>query len=389
MATLKECILKLAPTDGHVHITLVGGQAAPVYHGIVATNPDIVEVIYSEQSAPVFEQIKKEVHVHIKDSAPLSPTNPDKIVKRAEMLAEKYKNSNKITLNISGGPKSWSHLFGMVFQNKENAAVVYMDQNNILWNYKTMTAKRDFAFDMRTQFRLYGNPLEKYKQFSLYTEEDYKVCKEIETLRKMFPNEFNSLFIITDNATKNKVSANKGTHTHGESYVEWDKSERQTLGTTTAHIFLKSKKYEKEITLTSPHAYYMLFDAGWFEYKVAEIFSRWDKAKEIVLNCSFPAKNNVDKNEVDIIINAGTKIIFVECKTQISKITDIDKFRSVVKGYGGMGSKGIFVTDAVKTVHAKEKCQQNGLIDIDLSDGFNETDFYKLLDKELGQLNTK
>lgn len=38
-----------------VHITLVGGQPAPVYHGIVATKPDKVVFIYSDDSQEVLE----------------------------------------------------------------------------------------------------------------------------------------------------------------------------------------------------------------------------------------------------------------------------------------------------------------------------------------------
>lgn len=388
MNDLQEKLMKAIDVGKHVHIALAGGQAAPIYNGIVATNPNMVEVIYSEQSANVVERIRQEITVPIIDSSPLSPTNPDKIIKRAKELAEKYKDY-EITVNISSGPKSWSHLFGMVFQNLENASVVYMDQNNVLWNYRTMKAQRGFEFDMYALFRLYGNNLTRFTPFSSYTEKDKVVCKTIEELRKLFPQEFNSLFLATSKEIKNKITAKKGCYNNMESYVEWDRTACQEGGNCKINVFLKSKKRDRELTFSSPHAHELLFNAGWFEYKVAEVFSHWDKAKEVLLNCKFPAKNNADKNEVDIIVNAGTKIIFVECKTQITSTTDIDKFRSVVKNYGGMGSKGIFVTDAEKTDLAKEKCQQNGIIDIDLTNDFDEKKFFKLLDKELGQLNTK
>ena len=119
-----------------VHITLVGGQPAPIYHGIVATHPDKVVFIYSEGSRSVLETLLSEIKVPVDEQAPLDPTDPAKILQRAKDLAERYANDD-ITLNISSGLKSWAYLFGIVFHELPNAAVVYMDQNNVLWNYRT------------------------------------------------------------------------------------------------------------------------------------------------------------------------------------------------------------------------------------------------------------
>lgn len=102
-----------------VHITLVGGQPALVYHGIVATKPDKVVFIYSDDSQEVLESLKKEVNIPIDEQKPLNPTDPVQILKRAKELADKYKN-DELTLNISSGLKSWSHLFGVVFDKMEN-----------------------------------------------------------------------------------------------------------------------------------------------------------------------------------------------------------------------------------------------------------------------------
>ncbi|MCF0182605.1 MAG: DUF1887 family protein [Muribaculaceae bacterium] len=148
-------------------------------------------------------------------------------------------------------------------------------------------------------------------------------------------------------------------------------------------IEIKNKYNTFNKTLRSPHAFELVFNAGWFEYKVAKMLERWDKSTEVLLNCTFPDKNNAPKNEVDVIVNAGTKIFFIECKTQISKITDIDKFRSVVKNYGGTASKGVFITEANKKDNAKEKCDQNSVIDITLNPQSCVQAIFDRLDEEL------
>jgi hypothetical protein len=67
------------------------------------------------------------------------------------------------------------------------------------------------------------------------------------------------------------------------------------------------------------------------------------------------------KNEVDIIVDAGTKLLFVECKTQVKNSTDVDKFASVVRTYGGLGSKALFVTYSPMVPEALEKCVEKGI----------------------------
>ena len=165
-----------------VHITLVGAQPAPVYNGIVATSPDKVIYIYSESSLATRNRLNE--YIKEEESYLLDVTSPVQIKSLAEKLAEKYKN-DEITVNISSGLKSWSHWFGLVFDKCDNAAVVYIDQNNVLWNYKTMEQCFDFHFDMHTLFDLYGNSIKgNYTPFAEYTKEDFKALNDIERVRQ-------------------------------------------------------------------------------------------------------------------------------------------------------------------------------------------------------------
>lgn len=381
-----------------VHITLVGGQPAPVYHGIVATKPDKIVFVYSLESVSVLEILKKEIAIDIDEQEPLDATDPEKIRERACSLAQKYKDED-VTVNISSGLKSWSHLFGVVFDKMPNAAVVYMDQNNVLWNYKTMQKTEGFVFDMHILFRLYGNSLENnYVRFSDYTDEDTETMKAIEEIRRVNVSDFNQLTTVLNKANSNVVRNSKfgkfdlsKEKKPSMSYVEWEKTSAENVGF--ARVCLYKKGTCNEVVLKSPHVVDLLFNAGWFEYKVARMLSKWNRAKEICMNCHFPFRSNIDKNETDIIVNTGAKILFVECKTQITHTTDIDKFRSVVKGYGGTGSKGLFVTDAKMSDVARKKCEENGIIAFSLQDehlGLSPEDaLVLLLENEMSNINAK
>lgn len=376
-----------------VHITLVGGQPAPVYHGIVATKPDKVVFIYSDESREVVEILKQEIKVQVEELPPLDPTNPVEILRRAEALAKKYKE-DEVTVNISSGLKSWSHLFGVTFDKQPNAAIVYMDQNNILWNYRTMQPVDGFEFDMHTLFRLYGNSLEtNYKKLSDYTDEDDRAVKRIEEIRRFNVKSFTALVALLDREKENQLKHSPTGRFQLEddrNYVEWSRKKNDQPNDKVILSLFNGKKGRREWKIVSPNAISLVFNSGWFEYKVAKLLSMWDKAKEICLNCRFPFKPGIDKNETDIIVNAGTKLLFVECKTQIAKPNDIDKFRSVVKTYGGMGSKGLFVTDAKMSDVAEKKCEENGVLSFSFSNSLSpERDLSFLLNCELSNINTK
>ena len=96
-----------------IHITLVGGQPAPIYHGIVATQPDKVVYIYSQDTVSILEKLKTEIQIS-SETYLLDVTEANRIKQCAEMLAERYKE-DEVTVNISSGLKSWSHWFGVVF----------------------------------------------------------------------------------------------------------------------------------------------------------------------------------------------------------------------------------------------------------------------------------
>ena len=341
-----------------VHISLVGGQAAPVYHGIVATHPDKVVLIYSKNTLNVLNRLTSIITIP-SHSILLHPTDANAILSTAQSLAEQYSHDD-ITVNISSGLKSWSHLFGITFQPLPNAHVIYMDQNNILWDYKTMSARDDYQFDMDILFKLYGNPLDNYRPFSSYTPEYSASVKTIELLRKHNFTAFNSLTTVITKEQENKLNHPSGIFkaSDGCFYVEWDRTKNW------ARIVLNNKKWGiKEESIQSPNAISLLFHCGWFEYKVARMLSHWNQAKEIRLNCIFPlrqtktAKGGTTKNEIDIIVNTGRKLLFVECKTNITSSLDIDKFRNAVNNYGGMGSKALFITDNKMSELQKEKCK--------------------------------
>ena len=368
-----------------VHITLVGGQPAPVYHGIVATNPDRVVYIYSKNTEYVFKKLKSLVRVPVDEIPALDTTDPIKISECARMLSDRYCDDD-VTLNISSGLKTWSHLFGIVFDKLPNAAVVYMDQNNKLWNYKTMQCTDDFVFDMDLLFILYDNELTHYRKFSDYTDDDTDVAMRLEEARRYNHRNFVKLTTVLSKDWAGQLNNQKQGcfEVDYNNFVEWNKPDHVRL------TLWNNRRPSEEWELESPHAVDLTFNSGWFEYKIARMLSHWQYAREIRMNCIFPPIETKDKsnavkfpkNEIDIIVDTGTKILFVECKTQINNSTDIDKFNTAVKNYGGMGSKALFITDTRMNEIQKEKCRESHIIPFSLQD-YDSSKVEQMLFKQL------
>lgn len=334
-----------------IHISLVGNQPAPVYRGIKFTAPDKVVLIYSSESKTVYNRLLSHFNVPMEPQKPLHATNPMKIIERAEALFEQFRD-DEVVLNISSGLKSWSYLFARTFERHDNCHIIYIDQNNVLWDYKDNSSRvLETDLNMDEMLGIYGNSIEnQYRTLDEYTEEDNKLVEELIGIRDSHPKEFTALLAVLDKDAQKAIKESRGRLNGKNCSVEWD-------GENVAVTFGRDH-YE----LASPNAKSLVFNSGWYEYMVARLLSQWQHAKGIRINCKFKFNSGTDKNEVDVLVNTGVKLLFVECKTGLSKTTDIDKFASVVKANGGTASKGIFVVYEKVSPIAREKCKDLGLL---------------------------
>lgn len=364
-----------------IHITLVGGQPSPVYNGILSNMPEKVIFVCSNDSEDIAKRIKDNIQLESDIIGGVPPSDMEAINKTASDLFNKYKE-DEVSLNLTGGAKLWMLLFYNVFIKNEKAYLFYIDQNNLEWDLKTATNKK-ISFDPDKLFELQGTPLRHYRPISVYNDEDDDVIRQIERARKFAPHSFKTLTTVLEEGWERQLINNEeGEFKRKGSFVKWNKKTEEV------ELQLESGYQTFHHTYSSPNIINLVFNTGWFEYKVASLFK--SHYNDIRLNCLFDSKDNLTKNEVDIIVNTGDKLIFVECKTNLSKITDIDKFHSVVKNYGGTGSKGLVFTLVPMNDAALEKCKDNDMITFCWAEHKNvKEDLFKLLDKEIKKINKR
>lgn len=340
-----------------VHITLVGGQPTPVYQGVVLSDPNRIVLICSGQTKgkakEIQEQLKALKYYNVQiEVFPTEDTKP--IIDKLNVLFNTLSSDDKLSMNLSGGLKIWS-LFCLQYCPKEETDIFCISQNGKILPIKGTYEEKFVKFDMFTQFTLLGHPLEHYNKFTDYTpveEENFKVIS-LRYSNGLFQNLIKKMR-TEEQQNRNFFMSDQSlvVDTNEYHYIEWNKDDK---------VFAISLGEEDKdyCEVSGEHAISMLAHTGWFEYQVAAALARLYGDENVYTNCVFKTQHGQDKNEVDIIVNTGQKLLFVECKTDIYESTAIDKFASVVKNYGGNGSKALFITLFEMNDNCKEKCVDN------------------------------
>ena len=371
-----------------IHIALVGKETAPVYYGTFELNPDWVFLICSEQTKIEAERLQSlfqsrgfSVRIFV-----FPPTNLNEINENLSKLQQEISPVDSLSLDLVGGTKFWTLAFWRFFQQRAGTEFYLSEQNYRICNLET---GEFFSFDGNIEIDehllLYGNTLEHSTNISEYNWED---DESVETIQQIRQKDFRGFHYLSADLTpeeKDSLKRKQGRLICGDFSVKWVKPRH-------IEVQFSPKRGGQTFEIDSPHAFSLLFNSGWFEYKVARLLRDWPRAKEVRLNCIFPLENTEKpKNEVDIILNARTKLFFVECKTKIYTSTDIDKFSTVVKNYGGMGSKGLFITETPMDDLQLNKCQESRILSLSLKDKSNKEiskkKIYEMLDGYLYEIN--
>ena len=336
----------------HTHITFVGGQSLPVYLGIKhiehSKHIDCLIFIHSSQTKRQAEHLGSLVQVAEIQYVSCSSENFIGIEQKAQQLLEAH-HEEEVSINLTGGVKPWGLIFSKVFARHPHLECIYVDQNNKVTQLSDYSTK-SISIPIEMRFRVNQTDLPTYHSFSEYTDADFDDVRRLEKLRRVDFSAFHALTNAPKAPWKDKVEGEvrpeKGNQ---KAYLAWNKKEHWI------EISLYNNKGEEMLeAFTGPHAFEMVFNYAWFEIKTALELRKNPKVKKIWVNCVFKTNEGAFKNEIDIIADLETKLYFVECKTMIKKVTDLDKFTNAIRKYSGLGSKGIFVWGKERSVYLWE-----------------------------------
>lgn len=358
-------------------ISLVGGQLIPIYVGIKEFNPDKVHFIVSDESLGSLSVLKRILPSTKWVEYKCNPFDFISIKSICEKIILKLTVEDTITFNLTGGTKIMV-LACQALIHEKGLKGFYINQDYSFlelpaYNKKlvaTQLSIQDF-FDLSDHHLFSSNRLEDF------TNEDFAVSLAIE----MFANNSKAYTAIMAHMRRKYYNANQPTPKKGRELLpnniafSWDSN--------TITVSLNGKSI---LNLKSKNIKELFFKAAWWELLVAKEIANWVGLKEMLVNCVLPFKTDksISKNEIDILISTGKRLIFVECKSGNVRQDDINKMKVIRQTYGGVISRSILVSRYLPNATILEKCKELD-IDVFYTNAFNKQ--VNPLNKLISKLN--
>lgn len=327
-------------------ISFLGGQLLPIYIGIKEFMPDKVHLIASEESKQglivlndLFKELKFSEFI-------CDPFDFYSIKKRIENIVDKVDANDVVTINLTGGTKIMLLAAQSIISDTQVKGF-YINQDYSLIEVPSYEKKQIVSqLSVKDFFGLSGHKTFTAKTLSTFAPSDFKVSNEIESFATS-----NRLYSKVNDYIRKKFKTipEKGFEiTNGNTSVKWDNG------------LVEIQNNKSVISFKSNSVKELFFNASWWELIVASEVSKWAKAKEVMLHCELPFKSDHKtlKNEIDILLNTGNKLIFVECKSGNIKQEDINKMKIIKQTYGGIISKSLLVSRFMPPQSITEKCKE-------------------------------
>jgi hypothetical protein len=118
-------------------------------------------------------------------------------------------------------------------------------------------------------------------------------------------------------------------------YLDKDKNRPFTMAWTPEEVVI-SAEGKVIMTIQNKEWKYLLLEGGWWEYLVFKAAYDLPGKFSVHRNTIIRHKRNEsEKNQIDVLVNTGNKLIFLECKSGKVTPQDINKMEVVRKLYGG------------------------------------------------------
>lgn len=332
-------------------ITFVGGQLLPVLVGIKEFSPEKIHFIVSEESKSKISLIKPFLTGKSFSENICNPFEFASIKLACEKILHKMENGDEVQFNLTGGTKIMV-LAAQSIILERNLNGFYINQDDTLLQLPSYSIQKlTSQISVKEFLEISGHQLRSSKTMSDFSSDDFKSVDEIDK----FTKSHDKLILQINSKVRNTYDKLGKIPTAG--HLEINKQAKLIWSDKNITVQLNGKEVFK---IQSPNVRSLFFNASWWELIVAKEISLWSKAKELLIQCELPFKTDTltTKNEIDVLVNLGGKLIFIECKSGMVKQEDINKMRIVKDTYGGIISKSLLVCRFMPTPTILEKCKE-------------------------------
>lgn len=345
-------------------IALVGGQLIPVYVGIKEFTPDRVHFIVSDESVGSLSILKPLLSSTKWVEYKCNPFDFISIKSICEKIISKLTEEDTITFNLTGGTKIMV-LACQALIHEKGLNGFYINQD---YSFLELPAyyKKQLTTQLSIQefFDLSDHHLFSSSRLEDFTKEDFAMALSIET----FASNSRSYTTITNYIRKKYDNNNLPFPSKSRELISsnieviWD-----------SNIITVNVNGRPVLNLKSKNIISLFFHAAWWEVLVAKEIAKWPGLREMLVNCVLPFKTDklTSKNEIDILLSTGKRLIFIECKSGNVKQEDINKMKVIKQTYGGVISRSILVSRYLPSATILEKCKELD-IDVFYTNAFNK-----------------
>lgn len=343
-----------------VHITILGGQALPIYYPIQTYSPNEVYLLGTNRNGEEAGYIKclLESQGITCDVREVEAYNVISTRNASEKIFCEIGEGCEVTVNITGGTKTMC--LGLYeVAKKHGATIIYTDSNknlNVLTDEEIEINKKVSTEDI---FALHG---QQKKECDDVYKADKQKLKCSQSIMKFINRRGWDFHNLREEYCKSKAQKNHPLFLKYTKYTE-DKEGKEVY----SYVY---DEMQHTISINYPpkdsndpkcksynnffkheDVYNLMFEGRWWECLVADAISKWSAGRyEILQNViSYPHdeqsrnKGNA-KNEIDVLVNVGNKFIIVECKSGIIDQDVINKMKMVHDIYAGDKSKSVLIS---------------------------------------------
>ena len=332
-------------------ISLVGGQLLPVIVGIKEYNPDKVHFIVSAETKDKINLVKSFLVGKTHSVNICNPFDFLSIKEACQKILNDLEVTDEIQFNLTGGTKIMV-LAAQSLIHEKNLSGFYINQDDTLLQLPTyQIQKLVSAISVKEFLEISGHKLSSAKSITDFSPDDFKAVDSIESFSILHDK------LILQINSKVRGTYDKLSKIPTAGNIEINKTSKLFWTAKSISVELQGKEIFK---IESPNVRSLFFHAAWWELIVAKAISQWTKAKELLIQCELPFKTDAltTKNEIDVLVNLGGKLIFIECKSGMVKQEDINKMRIIKDTYGGIISKSLLVCRFIPTPTILEKCKE-------------------------------
>jgi len=322
-----------------IYVALLGKEPVPIYYPIKMFEADVVYLIGTNENIELMSNLQTFLSPLICNTKFVDAYKPIEVKEFCESLHSTHPD-DEFLYNLVGGTKPMS-IAAFLVAYQYNARTIYTTTTNqILEIPSYQTTDMDCEITNEELIKLQGQNLKSYDDIKSIPTQIYYYAK------------YAYDFIVHEKKVYERIS---------NYYRKFYKSKVVLQNLIFDNIkcvggkddFLISVDGKTVFQLNYEHSFSMVFEGRWWEVLVSMAVKKWNESnndsRQIWRNVKFIQKEGdrdvkKDKNEVDILVNIRTKLLFVECKSGEVTQDNIYRFSRVRDVYGGQMSKAILVS---------------------------------------------